>query len=178
MLYSCSPCESSRGFSDGCSTCQDCNEGWVPDPSKTMCIPITVNSLDFANTRSIVLLTFTVVGFIATLFIITVFLIFYKHQVVKASSRELSAFLLIGLLLSFIMPFFFAAMPSPAVCAIRRFGVGVSFSMCFSALLVKTNRIHRIFNQKSLNPTKPQFKSLDQVFGLSSNVHPLLSNIS
>ena len=52
---SCSPCDSSRGFSDGLSTCQDCNESMTPDPSKTMCIPITANFLDFANTRSIVL---------------------------------------------------------------------------------------------------------------------------
>ena len=152
---SCSPCESARGFSDGLSACQDCNETMMPDPSKSMCIPIPVNFLDFSNTWSILLLTLTIIGLIATSFIITVFLIFHKHLVIKASSRELSAFLLIGLILCFIMPFFFAAMPSQAVCAIRRFGVGVSFSICFSALLVKTNRIYRIFNQKSLNPTKP-----------------------
>ena len=152
---SCSPCQSIRGFSDGLSACQDCNESMMPDPSKTACIPATVDFLDFSNTASIVFLTLTVIGLVVTLLIIIVFIVFYKHEVVKASSRESTAFLLVGLLFSFIMPFFFAVMPSPAVCAIRRFGVGVSFSMCFSALLVKTNRIHRIFNQKSPNPNKP-----------------------
>ena len=53
------------------------------------------------------------------------------------------------------MPFFYLAKPSPPLCGIRRFGVGVCFSLCFGALLVKTNRIHRIFNQKSISTQHP-----------------------
>lgn len=83
------------------------------------------------------------------------FIAYCQHPVIKASSRELSFILLVGLVFCYIMPFFFAARPSPATCAIRRFGVGFSYAMAFSALLIKTNRIHRIFNQKTLNPSKP-----------------------
>ena len=153
--WTCSPCQSEKGFSDGLSACQDCNESFMPDPLKSMCIPIPVSYLTFSNAWSVVLLTFTIVGLIATASIIIVFLVFYQHKVVKASSREHSAILLLGLVLCYIMPFFFVLMPSPAVCALRRIGVGVSFAVCFSALLIKTNLIYRIFNLKSMNSTKP-----------------------
>ena len=137
------------------SPCNDCEESLMPDSQRSMCIPIPVSYLTFSNAWSVVLLTFTIVGLIATASIIIVFLVFYKHRVVKASSREHSAILLLGLVLCYIMPFFFVLMPSPAVCALRRIGVGVSFAVCFSALLIKTNRIYRIFNQKSVSTTKP-----------------------
>ena len=89
---------------------------------------------------------------------IVVFVVYFKNALIKASSRELSAILLAGIFLCYLLPFFYIATPSPAICAIRRFGVGFCFAVSFSALLVKTNRIHRIFNQKSLSPgTKIRF---------------------
>ena len=151
----CSSCQSERGFSDGMSACQMCNESMMTDSNKSTCIPIPVSYPRFSDLWSIVLLTFTIVGLTATAFIIILFLVYNKHRVVKASSRELSAILLVGLVLCYIMPFFFVVKPSIAICTVRRFGVGFSFAICFSALLIKTNRIYRIFNQKSLNPTKP-----------------------
>ena len=153
--WSCSTCQSEKGFSDGMSACRDCNGSMMPNSKKSGCNPIPVSYLSFSSVWSIVLLTFTIIGLITTAVILILFLVCYKHRVVKASSREVSVILLVGLVLCYIMPFFFVVLPSPAVCAIRRFGVGFSFVMCFSSLLIKTNRIYRIFNQKSLNPTKP-----------------------
>ena len=56
-------------------------------------------------------------------------------------------------------------MPSPAICAIRRFCVGFCFSLCYSALLVKTNRIHRIFNRSpDSTQVPPLISPQSQVF--------------
>ena len=123
--WSCSPCQSERGFSDGTSLCQDCEESLMPDPNKTKCVPIPVSHLKSSNVWSIVLLILTSVGLVTTAFVIIVFLVFYQHEVVKASSRENSIILLVGLALCFTMPFFFVLVPSPVMCTIRRFGVGV-----------------------------------------------------
>ena len=87
------------------------------------------------------LLTFTIIGLITTAVILNLFLVCYKQ------SGE-SFILFVGLVRSFIMPFFFVVLPSPAVCVIRRFGVGFSFIVCFSSLLIKINRIYR-FSTKS-----------------------------
>ena len=86
---------------------------------------------------------------------IVVFIIYRNKHLIKASSRELSSVLLCGVMLCYLLPFVYIAKPSPASCAIRRFGVGFCFSLCFSALLVKTSRIHCIFNRKSLTLQAP-----------------------
>ena len=153
--WTCSPCLGDNSVSDGISHCRPCDQGMMPDKNKEKCIPIPITYLSVSNIWSIFLLTLTLIGLLATACIITVFLVFHKKKVIKASSREVSAILLAGLALCFSLPFFFVIKPSPSICAIRRFSVGFSFAMCFSSLLIKTNRIYRIFNQKTLDPSKP-----------------------
>ena len=144
----CRPCIGIRVVSTGL-VCQECELGYLPNPNKTECIRIPPTFLTWSNVWSILILLVTSVGSIATAFIVAVFVVYHKHQLIKASSRELSAVLLTGIMLCYLLPFFFIAMPSPWICAVRRFGVGFCFAMCYSALLVKTNRIHRIFNRPS-----------------------------
>ena len=144
-----SPCQSVRGFSDGLSAYQDCNESMVPDPSKTVCIPVTVYFLDFFNTASIIFLTLTVIGLVATLLIIIVFIVFYKHEVVKASSRENTAFLLMGMLFSFIMPFFFTV-SHPQLCVPSDVLVLVYVFPCVSVLYLLKPIGSTVFSTKSL----------------------------
>ena len=81
----------------------------------------------------------------------------HKKKVIKASSRELSAILLSGILLCYILPFLFIAKPSPALCGVRRFAIGFCFAISYSALLVRSNRIHRIFNHSRVNSISPRF---------------------
>lgn len=151
----CSACESEKGFSDGFSECTDCNISHMPDPGRSRCIPIPITFLRWVDIWAIALIVITIFGLLVTLSVIVILVVFRNHDVVKASSREVSAVLLLGIIFCFLMPFSFMAMPSVATCVIRRFGVGFSFAVCYSALLVKTNRIHRIFNQTSINPSKP-----------------------
>jgi len=153
--WTCSPCHGDNSVSDGLSQCQPCDQGMMPDKNKEKCIPIPITYLSVSNTWSILLLTLTLIGLLATGCIIIVFLVFHKEKVIKASSREISAILLAGLALCYSLPFFLVIKPSPSMCAIQRFSVGFSFAMCLSSLLIKTNRIYRIFNQKTLDPTKP-----------------------
>lgn len=79
----------------------------------------------------------------------------------KASGRELCYILLSGVFMSYAMTFLFLAKPSPAICALRRLGLGTSFSVCYSALLTKTNRIARIFSgvKDGAGAARPRFIS-------------------
>ncbi len=161
--WHCSPC-TGKSYSNG-THCVDCPLEMRPNEDRNGCEIIPFQSLTFSTPWSIIAIILAVTGLITTGAIGLIFGIFYKHRAIKASSREVSAILLAGLALCYIMPFLFIANASPAVCTIRRFGVGLSFTVCFSALLIKTNRIYRIFNQKKLDPSKPpQFTSpLSQV---------------
>lgn len=63
--------------------------------------------------------------------------------------------------MSYAMTFLFLAKPSPAICALRRLGLGTSFAVCYSALLTKTNRIARIFSgvKDGAGAARPRFIS-------------------
>lgn len=93
-----------------------------------------------------------------------VFWVFIRHNdtpLVKASGRELCYILLFGVFMSYAMTFLFLAKPSPAICALRRLGLGTSFAVCYSALLTKTNRIARIFSgvKDGAGVARPRFIS-------------------
>ena len=94
----------------------------MPNSKKSGCIPNPVSYLHFSSVWSIVLLTFIIVGLITTTVILILFLVCYKHRVVKVSSREVSVILFVGLVLCYIISSVFVVLPSPAVWVIRQFG--------------------------------------------------------
>ncbi|KAB0389143.1 hypothetical protein E2I00_012758, partial [Balaenoptera physalus] len=75
---------------------------------------------------------------------------FVRHNntpIVRASGRELSYVLLTGIFLIYTVTFLMVAEPGAAVCAARRLFLGLGTTLSYSALLTKTNRIYRIFEQ-------------------------------
>ena len=150
----CKQCGGSRQVSDGLE-CRECELGFRPSEDKTSCVYIQPNFLTWSDPLAIIIIILSLLGIAATTFVIIVYIIYRTKHLIKASSRELSSVLLCGIMLCYLLPFVYITKPSPASCAIRRFGVGFCFSLCFSALLVKTNRIHRIFNRKSITLQAP-----------------------
>uniref|UniRef100_A0A8C9L3G6 Glutamate metabotropic receptor 6 n=1 Tax=Panthera tigris altaica TaxID=74533 RepID=A0A8C9L3G6_PANTA len=57
------------------------------------------------------------------------------------------------------IPFLMVAEPGAAVCAGRRLFLGLGTTLSYSALLTKTNRIYRIFEQGKRSVTPPPFIS-------------------
>lgn len=107
--------------------------------------------------------------------------VFIRHNhtpLVKASGRELCYILLSGVFMSYAMTFLFLAKPSPAICALRRLGLGTSFAVCYSALFTKTNRIARIFNgvKDGAGAARPRFISPSSQ--VSRHVRPAASERS
>ena len=160
----CKPCSGDNVVSTGL-VCIHCERGYSPNEMKTECVLIEPSYLTWSHGWSIVVIILTVFGIIATTTVAIIFVVYYKHRLIKASSRELTVIILTGIMLCYLLPFFFIAIPSPAICAIRRFGVGFCFCLCYSALLVKTNRIHRIFNRSPESAQVPHLISpQSQVF--------------
>ena len=162
--WECRPCLGGNAISTGLA-CIECEPGYIPNESKTECIAVQPSYLLWSDWLSFVILILTGLGIMVSTAVVVIFVAYRKHEVVKASSRELSAVLLIGIILCYVLPIFFIVMPLPWTCAVRRFGVGFCFSLCYSALLVKTNRIHRIFNRSSNSLKSPPLVSpLSQLF--------------
>ena len=157
--WTCKPCLGENTVSTG-ESCSECDTGFSPNDARSECVQNPVYYLTWTNPWAIIILIATCIGMITTASFAVFYLVFHKNKIIKASSRELSAILLVGLMLCYIQPLFFLTKPSIAICTIRRFLVGFCFAVCFSALLVKTNRIHRIFNRSPEQfKTQPRFIS-------------------
>ena len=163
----CRPCPGTNAVSTGLA-CRECERGYTPNDMKTECALIQPSYLMWSHGWAVVILILTCSGIIATTAVTIIFTVYHKHQLIKASSRELSVVLLSGIMLCYLIPFFFIAKPSPWICAVRRFGVGFCFATCYSALLVKTNRIHRIFNQSPNSSQNPPLISPQSQLFLTS----------
>ena len=68
------------------------------------------------------------------------------------AGRELSFVLLFGILFCYCMTFVLVMKPNDYWCGAQKFGIGFCFSICYSALLTKTNRIARIFRCFAFSP--------------------------
>ncbi|XP_023290686.1 metabotropic glutamate receptor 3 [Orussus abietinus] len=139
--------------------CEDCDRGFVPTIDRRMCHPIPEEFLDYSNPWAIATMTVASSGILVTIFVLSVFWIYSETPVIKASGRELSSLLLLGTLVSFLMTFAIVAKPNTCTCAITRFGIGLCYTLCYAALVTKTNRIHRIFNNTTHSPHKPRYTS-------------------
>ncbi|XP_030646025.1 metabotropic glutamate receptor 3 [Chanos chanos] len=141
----CTPCESYEYLPDE-FTCAPCSLGQWPRPDLSGCYDLPEEYIMWEDAWAIGPVSIACVGIICTTLVFVVFIRYNDTPLVKASGRELCYILLLGVLMSYVMTFIFIAKPSPAICTLRRLGLGSSFAVCYSALLTKTNRIARIFS--------------------------------
>lgn len=125
-------------------TCKSCDKGMQPNATFDGCEPLHKKHL--SSVWIVIVVTLASFGIIATFIVCGVFVKFADTPLIKASGHELSIFLLLGLLLCYGFAFVMVSYPSKAVCAIQRFGIGLCFTICYASLLVRTNRIARIFS--------------------------------
>ncbi|XP_071794516.1 metabotropic glutamate receptor 4-like [Asterias amurensis] len=80
-----------------------------------------------------------------------------QHALIKASSRELSAVNIVGILLSLVAIVPFLSSPSAVVCGLGESLYVLSFTMMYAPLLLKVNRIYRIFESSTKTVRRPRF---------------------
>ncbi|KAI1888163.1 hypothetical protein AGOR_G00182200 [Albula goreensis] len=160
----CTPCDAHEYLADE-FTCAPCSPGQWPNDDLTGCYDLPEDYIMWEDAWAIGPVAIACVGFISTALVVGVFIRHNDTPLVKASGRELCYILLLGVFMSYSMTFFFIAKPSPAICTLRRLGLGTSFAVCYSALLTKTNRIARIFGGVKDGAQRPRFISpSSQVF--------------
>ncbi len=83
---------------------------------------------------------------LATSLFITVAVIKNRHvKLIKASSLDLMGIIMMGITLAYLIVFTFIAKPSLLSCYVSHFGFNISATLIYTPLLVKTNRVYRIF---------------------------------
>ena len=140
--WKCDPC-GDKEYVDSEFSCRSCAESERPTKNRTGC----VNLPEGGPTPWVIYLltTWASLGILCTLFVAFTMCKFYSTPLIMASGRELMLVLLAGIALSFCLGYAMLGGPSPRRCVFQRFGSGVFLAVCYSAILVKTNRVARIF---------------------------------
>ncbi|XP_033364661.1 metabotropic glutamate receptor [Bombus vosnesenskii] len=140
-------------------TCVDCGPGKWPHEDKRGCYELPINHIRWNSAFAIAPAVISCLGIVATLAVACLLFHHRDTPVVRASGRELTIILLAGVLVCYLNTFLLLATPTTVTCILQRFGVGVSFSAVYGALLTKTNRIARIFDSASRSAVRPRYIS-------------------
>ncbi|XP_026065005.1 metabotropic glutamate receptor 8-like isoform X2 [Carassius auratus] len=157
----CWHCERCEGYHFQASefSCELCPYEQRPDRNRTGCIPIPIIKLEWHSAWAAVPVFVAVLGILATSFVVVTFSRYNDTPIVRASGREMSYVLLTGIFLCYVITFLMIATPCLAICSFRRVFLGLGMCFSYAALLTKTNRIHRIFEQGKKSVAAPRFIS-------------------
>ncbi|XP_033825915.2 metabotropic glutamate receptor 7-like [Periophthalmus magnuspinnatus] len=152
------------------TSCRLCSYNMRPNPNRTACQPIPIIKLEWHSPWAIIPVFLAMLGIIATIFVMATFVRYNDTPIVRASGRELSYVLLTGIFLCYIITFLMIAKPDVGVCAFRRIFLGLGMCISYAALLTKTNRIYRIFEQGKQTVTAPRFISPTSQIAITSSL--------
>lgn len=157
----CWHCERCEGYHFQASefSCELCPYEQRPDRNRTGCVPIPIIKLEWHSAWAAVPVFVAVLGILATSFVVVTFVRYNDTPIVRASGREMSYVLLTGIFLCYAITFLMIATPSLGICSFRRVFLGLGMCFSYAALLTKTNRIHRIFEQGKKSVAAPRFIS-------------------
>ena len=127
--------------------CEKCPETHKPSQDKSLCQEIEKTYLKWSDTWSLIIIILSLMGGFGTIAAIVFYIAFHRKQAIVAGNRIMSAVILVGILLGYLLPFAYLGQPTPVSCAFRRIGIALCFPICFGALLVKINRIYRVVNR-------------------------------
>uniref|UniRef100_A0A674BY81 Glutamate metabotropic receptor 4 n=1 Tax=Salmo trutta TaxID=8032 RepID=A0A674BY81_SALTR len=157
----CWHCERCDGYQYQADTysCKMCRFDLRPNENHTACEAIPIVKLEWSSPWAVIPVLIAVLGIIATMFVVGTFIRYNDTPIVKASGRELSYVLLTGIFLCYATTFLMIAAPDVGICSLRRIFLGLGMSISYAALLTKTNRIYRIFEQGKMSVSAPRFIS-------------------
>ncbi|CAL8325405.1 unnamed protein product [Merluccius merluccius] len=152
------------------TSCRLCAYNMRPNPNRTACQPIPIVKLEWSSPWAVIPVFLAMLGIVATIFVMATFVRHNDTPIVRASGRELSYVLLTGIFLCYIITFLMIGKPDAGVCAFRRIFLGLGMCISYAALLTKTNRIYRIFEQGKQTVTAPRFISPTSQIAITSSL--------
>ena len=127
----------------------------MPDVDRTSCEAMPETHVSPSVPWAIACMVLAIIGILSSEGVTIVFATCYETPFIKASGRELSMYLLVGIYISYVSVFIFVNKPTPGICGAMTILMGLSYSIVYASILTKINRISRIFNKaESTKKTK------------------------
>lgn len=143
ICWKCRACDTPNVIVN--NTCFKCAKGFKANPERTGCHQLPVLSVSPAEQMSLVIMSISGIFIVMSLFFFVVYIKNYNAPIIKATSRELSLFSLGGLFLMLFVPIIMVQRPCIIVCSLKKLLSGLSLTCAYAPLMLKTNRIYRIF---------------------------------
>ncbi|XP_038059986.1 metabotropic glutamate receptor 2-like [Patiria miniata] len=156
--WECTPC-AVRDVVVNETVCITCENRENPDDARLNCEAAKPLYIHWEDPVAIVLMVVTSLGILSTGLAFFGYFRNNKHPLIKASSRELSYIMLLGVLLCYGLVFSFFGQPSVATCYVIRIGFMLGFTFTYAPLLTRANRIYRIFRAGKRSTKRPSFIS-------------------
>ena len=140
----------------GSSNCSECAIDQRANKERTECENLPVANIKLTDTTGYIITGFTSIGGLLTLFASFVLTKYRDTPLVKASSRELSAILLISIAMFFVQTFLGLMQPTNLICRLRYCFNYTALGTCVATLMIKTLRILSAFHANFINKRAKQ----------------------
>lgn len=130
----------------GSRNCSECPKGQRSNNERTECENLPIVNVKLTDTTGYLTTGFTSLGVLLTIFSCLVLIKYRDTPLVKASSRELSAILLMSIAMFFAQAFLSLRQPTTLVCRLAYCFNYSAQGTCVATLMIKTLRILSAFH--------------------------------
>ncbi|THD26197.1 hypothetical protein D915_003115 [Fasciola hepatica] len=135
------------------SVCRFCEPGTKPNENRTRCDKLPLVHMNLKNPFAIAVVTVCLTALVITIVTTVVYAYHWCTPVIRASGRESTIVLLLGIFLSYIFPIVIVSRgPELSICVVALVAPGLCSAISYAAIFARIHRIERIFraNQSAL----------------------------